>query len=237
MVRCGLEVQATGRRPSCWATLTYSDAHLPRTLQKFDLSAFHKRLRARLGDRRYRHFGCGEYGEQNGRPHYHTVLFGLGTEDEQVIRQAWGMGRVQVDRLEPAAIAYVAGYTAKNVGYPTKVQFEDDIDMETGEVRGRVIAYQPPFLLMSRRPGIGGDARKYWRSWRKTAIWDGKEVRVPRFLHEAYKKQATAAELELLKAEKDSYLAAVPLDAKLRERAGEVIANKRVAIKKERRSL
>lgn len=147
------------------------------------------------------------------------------------------MGRVQVDRLEPAAIAYVAGYTAKNVGYPTKVQFEDDIDLETGEVLGRKIAYQPPFLLMSRRPGIGGDARKYWRSWRKTAIWDGKEVRVPRFLHEAYMKNATAVELDALKAEKDSYLAAVPLDAKLRERAGEVIANKRVAIKKERRSL
>lgn len=237
MVRCGLEVQAQGRRPVCWATLTYDEAHLPHTLQKPDLSAWVKRLRARVHPRTFRFFGCGEYGERNGRPHYHCILFGLGQADEKVIREAWGMGICQVDRLEPAAIAYVAGYTAKKLGTAGRVRFRTKVDPSTGEDLGQEIEYQPPFLLMSRRPGIGGDARKYWRSWRKTAIWDGREVRVPRFLHEAYKKAATPEEILALQAEKDDYLGNIPLDAKTREKAGERIALARVTLNQERRSL
>jgi len=237
MVRCGLEVQALGRSaPVCWATLTYDETHLPHTLQKPDLSAWVKRLRARVHPRTFRFFGCGEYGERNARPHYHCILFGLGQKDEKVIRDAWGMGIVQVDRLEPAAIAYVAGYTAKKLGHQRKVQHGEILDRETGELT-QGITYQPPFLLMSRRPGIGGDARKYHRSWRKTAIWDGREVRVPRFLHEAYKKAATPEELEALQREKDEYLASLPLDAKTREKAGEIIACRKNQLNLERRTL
>lgn len=241
MVRCQLELQS--HRTACWATLTYDEAHLPITLQKDDLSGFVKRLRARMGERRFRFFGCGEYGEKRKRPHYHVILFGLGQSDEREIEAAWGQGIVQVDRLEPAAVAYVAGYTAKKLGFEGVPQYVygeyERLDRETGEVtrgRHRNVLYQPPFILMSRRPGIGGDARKYWRSWRSTAVWDGKEVRVPRFLHEAFKNNATEAELLALQAEKDTYLAKVPLDSKLRERAGEVIALRRVQLNSERRS-
>lgn len=234
MVRCGLESQS--HKALCWATLTYDPAHLPHTLQKGDLSGFLKRLRFHLGKKRtVRFFGCGEYGEREGRPHYHVILFGCSKEDEPVISRSWGRGFVQVDRLEPAAIAYVCGYTAKKLGVADPVQYEDDIDLETGEVLGTRIKYQPPFLLMSRRPGIGGAMRKHWRSWRKTAIWDGKEVRVPRFLHEAFKAHASEEELSALAAEKDVYLANVPLDSKLREKAGELIAAKRHHLKRESR--
>lgn len=247
MVRCGLELQATGRRPSSWATLTYDAAHVPETLRKADLSAFVKRLRARLGERRFRFFGCGEYGERNGRPHYHIIFFGLGQADERMICEAWGQGICQVDRLEPAAIAYVAGYTAKKLGSGGMTRWhyelEYPVDRESGEllqgppIARRVIDYQAPFLLMSRRPGIGGDARKYWRSWRKSAVWDGREVRVPRFLHEAYKAKATQGELEALKVEKDTYLASISLDAKQREKAGEEIALRRLQLRQETRTL
>lgn len=231
MVRCGLELSFHKR--ACWITLTYDDANLPPTLSKKHLSAFVKRLRAALSerDRRFRFFGAGEYGDKYGRPHYHVILFGCSQDDEALIVAAWGMGRVQVDRLEPAAIAYVAGYTAKKIGdsRPVSVaigEFEV-LDRTTGEiVRGsyRNVMYQPPFLLMSRKPGIGGDARKWWRSWRKSAIWDGAEVRVPRFLHEAFKKRASPEELAALLVEKDAYLASLPLDAKSREKDGEKIA-------------
>lgn len=244
MVRCQLELSATGKRPSCWATLTYDAAHLPVTLSKDHLSAFVKRLRFHLGERRFRFFGCGEYGERNGRPHYHIILFGLGQSDEALIRKAWSMGLIQVDRLEPAAIAYVAGYSQKKLGVGRKtwkVQgYFERLDRATGEVSAGThenVIYQAPFLLMSRRPGIGGDARKHFRSWRKSAIWDGKEVRVPRFLHEAYKANATPDELLKLEAEKDAYLGSLPLDAKLRERAGEIIATKRLNLKQESRTL
>lgn len=240
MVRCQLEV---GAHPtSCWATLTYDDAWLPVTLRKDHLSAFIKRLRARLGERRFRFFGCGEYGEKRGRPHYHVILFGLGHDDAREIEAAWGLGIVQVDRLEPAAVAYVAGYTTKKVGTDDRSTYEfgefESLDRSTGEMtkgRFRNVIFQAPFLLMSRRPGIGGDARKHWRSWRKSAVWDGKEVRVPRFLHEAYKANATPEELLKLQAEKDDYLGNIPLDAKSRERAGEVISLRRHSLKLEQR--
>ncbi len=241
MVRCQLEVSV--HRRSVWATLTYDDANLPVTLRKDHLSAFIKRLRARLGERRFRFFGCGEYGEKRKRPHYHVILFGLGHADAREIEAAWGMGIVQVDRLEPAAVAYVAGYTAKKLGdidTPQYVYGEfETLERDTGEITKGLhknMLYQPPFLLMSRRPGIGGHAREYWRSWRKSAVWDGKEVRVPRFLHEAYKANAAPEELLKLQAEKDDYLGNIPLDAKSRERDGEIIANRRHSLKLEQRS-
>lgn len=244
MVRCQLE--ASRHKLVCWATLTYSNENLPTTLQRRHLSGFVKRLRSRIGEeldrrgqpRRFRHFGCGEYGEKYGRPHYHIILFGLSKKDEPAITAAWGMGRVQVDRLEPAAIAYVAGYSAKKHDDNRKTwvavgRFEQ-LDRETGEVTAgtyRNVIYQSAFLLMSRKPGIAGDARKYSSSWRSTAIWDGAEVRVPRYLHESYKAHATPEALCKLQAEKDAFLASIPLDSKSRERAAEAIAKAKYNLK------
>lgn len=255
MVRCGLELQA--HRTSCWATLTYDDAHVPVTLRKDHLSAFVKRLRARLGDRRFRFFGCGEYGDERGRPHYHIILFGLaqgrplfsmttrkwsGAGDEDDIIAAWGMGRVQVDRLEPAAIAYVAGYTTKKLDPNDPPQYEygryEALDRETGEITSgihRNTFYQPPFLLMSRQPGIGGDARKFWRSFRDSAMWEGTPVRPPRFLHEAYKANASPSELEALQQERDEFYAQLPVDAGLREQAQKTITLSKLRLASERR--
>lgn len=253
MVRCQLELRSHLR--ACWVTLTYAEEHLPPTLSKRHLSGFVKRLRARLAERKreFRFFGCGEYGEKRGRPHYHVILFGLseekrrfdaalgeyvGHDDAEDIGAAWPFGHVRVDRLEPAAIAYVAGYSAKKIGDHRKTwvvegEFER-LDRETGEVSPGVfrnVIYQAPFLLMSRNPGIAGDARKFWRSWKSTAIWDGAEVRVPRYLHEAFKKSATPEDVARLEKEKDAYLSSVGLDSQLRERAGEKLAEARYALK------
>lgn len=243
MVRCQLELSSLGRRPSCWVTLTYDEAHVPVTLRKDHLSGWVKRLRSRVGIR-FRFFGCGEYGEQGGRPHYHVMLFGLSQKKHEAdIVAAWGQGIVQVDRLEPAAVAYVCGYTTKKVGIVDKSEYAfgrfEELNRETGEVTAGVhrnIIYQAPFLLMSRNPGIGGDARTHWKSWRKSAVWDGKEVRVPRFLHDAFKANAPEEELYWLQAEKDAYLATVPVDSKLRERAGEAIALRKQSLTLQKRS-
>ena len=81
-------------------------------------------------------------------------------------------------------IKYVAGYCAKKEGWHG--QFKETLDKETGELYGR----EAPFLLMSRRPGIGGEARKYWASWSRYAVMDGTKYPVPRYLHEAFKKEA-----------------------------------------------
>ncbi|QXP44145.1 MAG: replication initiator protein [Arizlama microvirus] len=125
------------------------------------------------------------------------MFFGLSLQETPIIEKAWGMGHVQVDPLTPAAVNYVAGYVAKKIGqydYPRK----ERVDKETGEV----YMYQPPFLQMSRKPGIGGDARKYPASWRDTAVIDGVKLPVPRYLHEAWKESVDDNELARLEEER-----------------------------------
>lgn len=179
---------------SSFITLTYADKYLPPTLQRGDLQWFFKRLRKQVPPKSLRFFACGEYGERTLRPHYHALLFGVAERD--LVERAWGRGFATVEPVNPARIAYTAGYCAKKVG-----MFEEAgerVDRSTGEV----YRHQPPFLQMSRRPGIGGHARRFYRSWRKTAIWNGREVPVPRFLHESYKEKASVSELADLEREK-----------------------------------
>nr|QJB20330.1 MAG: replication initiator protein [Microvirus sp.] len=200
-VRCQLELKE--HTEYCWTTLTYSDDHLPLTLRKDHLSAWLKRLRARHPSRTIRFFASGEYGERTHRPHYHSILFGL--PDDPSIQETWPFGMVRVDPISPAAIAYVAGYTSKKVGW--REEPRERVDPETGEC----YEWQPPFLQMSRRPGIGGAAREHWKSWRQSCYWHGRQVPVPRFLHEAYKLHASPLQLQQLQEEKDAKSQQVPV--------------------------
>lgn len=191
-VRCALEAQL--HEESSFVTLTFDDRYVPPSIRKADLSGWVKRVRARIHPRTIRFFGCGEYGEQTHRPHYHALVFGL--RESPSFQEAWPFGFVRVDPCTPATIAYVAGYVSKKFA-PIKPAGEY-LDESTGEL----YQYQPPFVLMSRRPGIGGHAREHWRSWRDSAIYHGQEVPVPRFLHEAFKKNATPEQLEQLESDK-----------------------------------
>lgn len=94
--------------------------------------------------------------------------------------------------VTPAVIAYVAGYTAKKINDNINHHGEH-VDPETGEV----YTWQPPFLQMSRRPGIGGHSRIHTQSWRDYAILNGQKIPVPRYLHDAWEQQATLDELEM----------------------------------------
>lgn len=235
-IRCALELQR--HAAACFVTLTFSDRYCPPSLRRSDVSLFHRRLR-KLFDRdqarcgvpagervRLRHFSCGEYGEQGHRPHYHAIVFG--TADERLVRQAWGKGFVTVEAVTPGRISYVAGYCAKKLGFFGEAG--ERVDYATGEL----YKYQPPFLQMSRRPGIAGDARVHWRSWRRSAIWQGVEVPVPRFLHSSYLEHASEselAELEREKRERSMWLTVREL------RASEAIVRARMSHNQSRRKL
>lgn len=195
-LRCKLELQR--HESATFNTLTYAEEKLPPTLQKRDIQLWLKRLRKEMGSARpLRFFACGEYGEQTARPHYHAILFGTRTEDRQLIEDTWGHGHTRTEPVTPARIAYTAGYCQKKIGWLRQAA-EERVDPNTGEV----YRWQPPFLQMSRRPGIGGHARKHTESWRLYAIDDGTRMPVPRFLHEAWKKTATAEQHEELLYEK-----------------------------------
>jgi hypothetical protein len=128
-------------------------------------------------------------------------LYGIeGTESS--IRKAWPFGHVGIHALTPAAIKYVAGYCSKKEGWHG--EFNEVLDKSTGELYGR----EAPFLLMSRRPGIGGEARKFFWSWSRYAVLDP----VPRYLHEAFKANADPLLVEEVQYERWKHRKALTRD-------------------------
>lgn len=217
-LRCQLELQ----RHDCasFVTLTYDDAHLPDTLVKRDLQLWLKRLRSALQrgltpDRTIRFFACGEYGETNGRPHYHAILFGLDATEDHLVDEAWNTTNATtggITRTFPAnarTIAYTAGYTAKKREPKFRLAHHDRPRLDrTGTYFYR---HQNPFFQMSRGGrgangqqlgGLGSNAKQWPESWRLYAIQNGFKKPVPRYLHQAWLAQATPLQLEDLEQEK-----------------------------------
>lgn len=227
-MRCALELQ--GHSQACWSTLTYDDAHVPPTLQKSHVQRAIKRLRHKVPA--FRFFAAGEYGERTFRPHYHAIWFGLSEGHHAAVQAAWPYGFVRTDPVSPAAIAYVAGYCAKKLGW--QLEKGERLDPSTGEL----YEYQPPFIVMSRGGrhgvGIGGDARKHYRSWKSVAIYQGKPVPAPRYLHQAFLEQASEAEMLAFKQEREELISTFTHE---RREAGKAIALASLALKSERRKL
>jgi len=199
------------------------------SLRKDHVSAWLKRVRSRLGRseaqlprerrRRLRFFASGEYGDRFGRPHYHALLFGIDpAADRELVAKSWGIavrdpdgsyssgtvrsfGHVDVQKVTPKVISYVAGYCSKKLGW--KRDAAECVDPSTGEV----YRFQPPFVLVSGGGfggvGIGGHARDaYPASWRDSAFLGGARTSVPRYLHEGWKRVASAEEAAQLEAER-----------------------------------
>lgn len=153
-VRCVHEAQM--HDANCFLTLTYDDEHLPEdgSLDVKHWQDFAKRMRKR--GIKFRYFHCGEYGEENARPHYHAAIFGYGfhgdrkpwiqSRENTLYRSAlleglWTYGHSSIGELTFQSAAYVARYVMKKV---TGDQAED-------HYQGR----KPEYTTMSRRPGIG----------------------------------------------------------------------------------
>lgn len=93
--RCLLELKY--HEEAYFVTLTYDDDHLHYgadpdtgartlpTLRKRDTQLFFKNLRN--AGQKVRFFGCGEYGSQTLRPHYHFIIFGLHLADLQLYKK------------------------------------------------------------------------------------------------------------------------------------------------------
>lgn len=188
-IRCVHE--ASLHQESHFATLTYDDAHLPPELSLVpgDLQLFLKRLRYYLSPQRIRFYACGEYGEKNGRPHYHALLFGMSLGDRvphsrgpsgellyqsALLDKAWGNGRCLVGSVNRRSAAYVARYALKKITGPQAADFYG----------GR----HPEFSRMSNRPGIGYSwVKRYETDCFPSAfvVIDGQKHPVPKY----YKSQ------------------------------------------------
>lgn len=64
-----------------------------------------------------KYYGCGEYGEEKSRPHYHAIVFNVW--DYMDIGKAWRKGRVDVEtNAKAGSFAYTAGYIDKEKRIP-----------------------------------------------------------------------------------------------------------------------
>ena len=86
--RCYHEAQLYDQ--NSFITLTYAPKYLPDDLSvnKGAITRFIRRLRRKNPEKEIRFYGCGEYGENFGRPHYHLVLFNHDFEDKVLLRGA-----------------------------------------------------------------------------------------------------------------------------------------------------
>lgn len=177
---------------NCFLTLTYAPEHLPDdgSLRKRDLQLFMKRLRKRFGNG-IRFYGCGEYGEDFGRPHYHILLFNCQFRDKvfykksksgetlytsDIVRELWPYGHNSIGDVTFDSAAYVAGYVVDKIN--GEKADEHYYNPDNG------VFMQPEFSLMSRRPGIGTGfyerfAREIYRS--DSVVLNGAEFPPPRF--------------------------------------------------------
>lgn len=178
---------------NCFITLTYSDAYLSllpqgrdgkASLDPRDFVLFMKRLR-KAYDHPIRFFHCGEYGEQTERPHHHALLFGHRFDDLQLqsgrrtdgqqgispeLERLWGYGHCYVGDCTFESASYVARYSMKKITGPGA----DD------HYQGR----QPPYLTMSRRPGIASNFFDKYNAEiynRDSCLINGREVKPPKF--------------------------------------------------------
>lgn len=146
-------------------TLTYSDEFLPSdgSLVKKDHQDFIKLLRYYYPEETIRYYHCGEYGEKNKRPHYHTCIFGFRFPDaklwkrtksgnlytSKICEDIWGKGFCPFGDVTFQSAAYVARYCTK------KINGKDAAAHYNGLL--------PEYSTMSLDPGIGYGWYQKWK--------------------------------------------------------------------------
>lgn len=187
-------------------TLTYDEDHLPHgaTLYPHHLQLFVKRVRKSLYPKLVEYFGCGEYGDELGRPHYHLLLFnhrfpteaiwnkshaGFAQYLSSALTKLWPYGRATQGELTFESAAYCARYALKKINGEKAKRHYERVDPETGEITRRA----PEFLLMSKRRPIG----KEWLTNFKSDVYPsdfivvrGQKMKPPRY----YDQQLSEAE-------------------------------------------
>ena len=113
----------------CFITLTYDDEHLPEngTLVKEHFQKFMKRLRRFIEPTKIKYYGCGEYGENTNRPHYHAIIINWMPGLDRLYRPSgkylvsrdieklWMYGNNTVGYADRESIQYVCGYIRKKL--------------------------------------------------------------------------------------------------------------------------
>lgn len=164
-VRCMHEAQMWAE--NSFVTLTFDNEHLPDDygVHVRDLQLFFKKLRKLLHPKRIRFFACGEYGDENLRPHYHALIFnhefpqktfwsernGKKQYRSPQLDALWPQGLATFGDVEYQSARYVAEYSNKKIGGDKATDHYTRIH----PITHKISVVSPEFAVMSRRPGIG----------------------------------------------------------------------------------
>lgn len=194
---------------NCFVTLTYDDAHLPPdySVDVVVVQKFMRALRKTL-DHRIRYFACGEYGDQNLRPHYHVLIFNHDFSDKKLfstkngnnlytstqLQKLWPYGFSTIGSLTYQTAAYTARYIVKKIGG----EAANDHYLRVHPVSGHLVRVQREFATRSLKPGLGYD----WLQQFKADVYpsdfiivDGKKHPIPKY----YTRKLTEEEQHKLK--------------------------------------
>lgn len=196
--RLFLESQTS--KHSYFVTLTYDNASLPlrkhsddsfvryidyikyksiefvsESLYPKDLTDYWKRVRKALPDKSIKYYACGEYGDKDGRPHYHFVLFNSDCDApflESVIDDKWQFGFVKIEPLIYPYIEYVTKYITENVNFTA--------------VEPHQVEY---FQRQSHGLGLEGyfsDVKYFGSNYKTTMLPSGKVITTPRYFRKKF---------------------------------------------------
>lgn len=195
-------------------TVTYNGPCVPfhGQLVPLDIVKYIRALRNHYGVK-LRYYLVGEYGDKNGRPHYHIILFGLDFRDDRkkhseshghvmytspTAERLWGKGFVIIGDVTDESCGYVARYCMKKFNGDLAKSAYERVDPKTGEL----YMLHPPFARMSNRPGIGSEFYEQYKNGnlfaRDSVIVKGKQRRIPR----SYDKKKELEDPEFMAAVK-----------------------------------
>lgn len=159
-------------------TLTYDDANLARYcpdggLHHEEFQKFMKRYRKMFGSE-IRYFMCGEYGDRHGRPHFHAIIFNHKLPDlrfhkmsgayplytSKALSRIWNRGYCAVGNMSFESAGYIARYHTKVHKGQHEKMIGGFCDIKTGEFHKK----RQEYSQASRRPGLGGDWFKQFKS-------------------------------------------------------------------------
>lgn len=187
--------EASLYKENCILTLTYAETD--GKLSKRDFQLFMKKLRDRIKPHKIRYYCCGEYGGKGARPHYHCIIFnwippdieyvckknGVRYYKSDFVSEVWNKGFISIGEVNIKSAKYCARYLGK-------------LDNREHEVK--------PFVLMSRRPGIGADIVNPNMLVSGERFFDGKSYQIPKFYLD--KLEQRGYNVDILKAVRKNYI-------------------------------
>lgn len=157
------ELNNYGYNETCFLTLTVKDEMIDEVFPNGSLNheyfqKFVKRLRRHLEyhgyNKKIKYLCAGEYGEKNGRPHFHVILFGWKPADlkyfyrskkgyncykSKMLEEIWGAGFVDVGDVSEHTAPYMVKYITKF----------GEVKVDEFEVLGKIV--RKPYIVYPKK--------------------------------------------------------------------------------------